>query len=137
MPPITRWFLKASFLYLVIALLLNLLIALAPITGWEMASYNPVFFHLFLVGWVTNMIIGVGTWMFPKKSREQPRGPDSLNWAVFALLNLGLLLRAISEPASGPDASALIKGLLLTSAVSQWVGAMLFVFNAWPRIKER
>jgi heme/copper-type cytochrome/quinol oxidase subunit 1 len=35
---------------------------------------TPAYFHLFLVGWVTQMIFGVIYWMFPIITRTRPRG---------------------------------------------------------------
>ena len=40
----------------------------------------PVFYHLLMVGWVTQLICGVALWMFPPLSREQPRGDERLGW---------------------------------------------------------
>lgn len=51
-----------------------------------------------MVGWVTQMIFGVIYWMFPIITRAQPRGNERLGWAVYILLNVGLLLRVIYEP---------------------------------------
>ena len=59
---------------------------------------NPAYFHLFLVGWVTQMIFGVICWMFPIITRAQPQGNERLGWFSYILLNVGLLLRVIGEP---------------------------------------
>ena len=62
MPRLTRIFIKTSLVYLVVALAVGMLLALAqarpmpPIT----AQLRPVYFHLFMVGWVTQLIFGVG-----------------------------------------------------------------------------
>jgi hypothetical protein len=37
----------------------------------------PVYLHLFMIGWVTQMIFGVAYWMFPRVSKENPRGWDT------------------------------------------------------------
>lgn len=139
MPVLTRTFVKASLLYLVLALLLGLALAargFLPLPGF-INSVGPVYFHLFLVGWVTQLIFGVVYWMFPKFTIEDPRGSERLAWSVFVLLNIGLLLRAVSEPwqairpGSGGDV------LLAVSAVLQWFAGLGFVLNTWPRVKER
>lgn len=137
MPPITRAFIKASLLYLVAAMGLAILQAAQPHLGWQIAGLSPVYFHLFLVGWVTQMIMGVGLWFFPKYSQARPRGSESAAWASFWLLNLGLLLRAVAEPAASAQAAPLWLWALAVSAVTQWLAALLFVLNVWPRIKER
>lgn len=138
MPPVTRAFIKASLLYLVAALALALLQAAQARVGLSIAGLSAVYFHLFLVGWVTQMIMGVGFWFFPKYSQAQPRRSERLAWLTFGLLNLGLLLRAVAEPALAALAQrALLSWALVASALLQWLGGLLFVFNTWARIKER
>jgi hypothetical protein len=139
MPPLTRLFVKTSFIYFVVALLAGVAFAartLIPLPGFA-AALTPIYFHLFMVGWVTEMIIGVGYWMFPKFTRQQPRGSDELTWATYLLLNCGLLLRIVAEPAQAMQPNLLWGWLLVCSALLQWLAALLFVANTWPRIKER
>ena len=139
MPTITRTFLKASLIYFLLAMLLGVLLgfrvaALAP--SW-ISSLSPVYFHLFLVGWVTQLIFGVVIWMFPKYSLAKPRGDERLAWSVFLLLNLGLILRAITEPLNAAMPGSVWGWLLALSAVLQWIAGILFVLITWPRVKER
>jgi len=137
MPTLTRWFIKTALVYLVVALLVGALyvtrnlIELPPIVD----ALRPVYFHLFMVGWVTQLIIGVAYWMFPKFSMEKPRGSEPLGWVVFALLNIGLALRAIGEPllSSVPGMGRVVAA----SAVLQWLAGMAFVANTWGRVKEK
>ncbi|HXF64826.1 MAG TPA: hypothetical protein VNK95_24580 [Caldilineaceae bacterium] len=139
MPPITRLFVKAALAYFVAALLLGLLLAAhawLPLPAW-IPALNPLYFHLFMVGWVTELIAGIAYWMFPKFSREQPRGSDSLAWATFVFLNLGLLLRVAAEPANVYSPGGVWGSLLAASALLQWLGGVSFVANTWPRVKEK
>ena len=139
MPLLTRTFVKTSLLYLILALLASLLIAGRPalpgLPGLE--ALTPVSFHLFLVGWVTQLIFGVVYWMFPKLSMERPRGSERLAWATYLLLNAGLLLRVAGEPLNAAQPGAAAGWLLALSALLQWLAGLLFVINTWPRIKER
>lgn len=139
MPVLARWYIKAGLAYFVLALIVGLLLAADPVIDLpgRMITLRPVYVHLLVVGWITQLIIGVGYWMFPKYSKERPRGSDALGWTTFVLLNVGLLLRAISEPRSGPGADPDLGWLLALSAVFQVVAGWLFVINTWPRIKER
>lgn len=140
MPPVTRAFIKASLLYLVAALALALFQAAQARIGVNIAGLSAVYFHLFLVGWVTQMIMGVGFWFFPKYSQAQPRRSERLAWLTFWLLNVGLLLRAVAEPALATAVAAegsLLNWALVASALLQWLAGLLFVFNTWARIKER
>lgn len=139
MPALTRWFLKSSLLYLLLAVLLGVALAL-PNTltrGFPIGAFSPIFFHSFMVGWVAQLIFGVVFWMFPKFSKEKPRGSEELGWATFWCLNAGLLMRLIAEPAQAMQSQALWSWMLALSAVLQWVAGMLFVLNTWRRVRER
>lgn len=125
MPPLTRWYIKLSLVYLVAALAASV---------WQAAGgplwLTPIYIHLFVVGWITGMIFGVAYWMFPKFSKAQPRGMNGIAVATFTLLHAGLLLRIVAEPLQAG-------GLLVLSAVSQWLAGVGFIANTWPRVKER
>lgn len=139
MPVLTRWFIRAALAFFVLALLAGL--ALAANTVWSLPRFigalGPAYLHLFLVGWVTQLIFGVVYWMFPKHSLERPRGSERLAWAVFWLLNGGLLLRLLAEPMHALQPAPGWGYLLAISALSQWVAGLLFVANTWGRVKER
>ena len=139
MPPLTRWFLKTAIVCLLAALLLSLLLALNPMVELPLfVSYlSPVYFHLFLVGWVTQMIFGVIYWMFPIITRAKPRGNAYLGWTTYLLLNVGLLLRVIGEPLVGIFPQSGWGRLLPLSAFMQWLAGVLFIWLAWPRVKAR
>ncbi len=135
MPKLTRWYIKLSLIYLLAAMLVGAL--LASRTLWTpprwIAALSPVYFHLFMVGWVSELIIGVVFWLFPTYSHEKKRGNEPLAWTVFWVLNAGLLLRVVSEPVLGSVPWA--GGALALSAVLQWIAGMLFVYVTWGRVR--
>lgn len=138
MPALTRWFLKMSLVYFVLAMFLGVFIAArAPLNlAISTSAFSPIFFHLFMVGWVAQLIFGVVFWMFPKYSKEKPRGSERLGWIGFWLLNIGLALRLVGEPAQAMNPGPLWGWMLAASAVLQWAGGMAFVINTWGRVKE-
>ncbi|HNS04267.1 MAG TPA: hypothetical protein PKM78_18005 [Anaerolineae bacterium] len=139
MPTLTRLYVKTSLLYLASALVLALVLALAQATTlpvW-LAAAGPTYIHLFLVGWVTQLIMGIVFWMFPKWSKERPRGNEQLAAVVYGLLNAGLLLRVVGEPARAVSPAALWGWVLALSALLQWLAGVGFVANTWGRVKER
>lgn len=73
--------------------------------------------------------------MFPRQSPEAPRGSERLGWASYWMLNGGLLLRVIGEPARALGART--DSLLLAAALQQLAAGWAFVANTWPRVKER
>ena len=139
MPAITRWYVRTSLLYLIGALALAVLLALAQVVTLPAAlrAAGPVYFHLFLVGWVTQLIMGIVFWMFPKYSKERPRGSEGLAIATYVLLNVGLLLRMLGEPGAAVSEGQLWSWALVLSACLQWLAGMFFVTNTWGRVKER
>jgi hypothetical protein len=139
MPTLTRWHTRMSLLCFMLALLLGVLVAAqAPFKiAAPLFVFTPVFFHLFMVGWVAQLIFGIVFWMFPHYSKEKPRGDERLGWLVFWLLNLGLLLRVIGEPAQAISPHPVWGWALALSAVFQWLAGLFFVINTWGRVKER
>ncbi len=138
MPPLTRWYIRASFLYLLASLLLGIFLALRfqlnlpPLFG----VLAPVYLHLFLVGWVTQLIFGVIFWLFPK-NRDPATQWDTVGWASWTLLNVGLLLRVVSEPPSTLSPGGLWGWLLVISALLQWLAGLGLIFLVWPRAYSR
>lgn len=139
MPKLTRLYVKTALVYFVAALLIALLRAADDVLDLPrlVSTLRPVFFHLLVVGWLTQLIFGVMHWMFPKASRERPRGNEQLMWAVYYALNLGLLLRAVAEPALVLSDAVVWGWVLVASAALQWGAGTAFIINTWPRVKER
>jgi heme/copper-type cytochrome/quinol oxidase subunit 1 len=139
MPTLTRYFIKIAMVYLALALVTALaLSAQSPLNlPSELAVLRPVYFHLFMLGWVTELIFGVAYWMFPKFSKDRPRRSERLGWAVFILLNVGLVLRVIGEPLTALQPQLNAGWILALSAVLQLIAGWGFIFNTWDRVKER
>lgn len=139
MPFIARLYVKSALIFLLAALSTGVLLALRPeiLSPAILAALGPVYFHLFLVGWVTQLIFGIAYWMFPRFTREQPRGYDLLAWTSFATLNVGLILRTIGEPLLAAQPEGGWGWLLMSSAGLQWLAGLAFFANTWPRVKER
>ena len=128
---VVRWYLRTALVMFVLALGAGLLQALG------VAGLTPVYFHLLMVGWVTQFIMGVAIWMLPKFTQAQPRGSDRISWVGYILLNLALLLRAAVEPVNALKPGQLWGWGLVLSALLQWLAGLLFVVNAWRRVKEK
>ncbi len=136
MPRLTRFFVKSALVFLVLALscggLLHLDFAFA-----EVAALRPVFYHLFLVGFVTQLIFGISYWMFPPLSRESARGREWIGWCSYAALNTGLALRVCGEPLSVFQPGLAARLLLVSSAVLQLAAVLLYTTLIWNRVKAK
>ena len=139
MPTLTRWFVKSALVFFVAALFTGVAQSAGGLWGASplLSALGPVYLHLFMVGWITQLIFGVVFWMFPKYSPQRPRGSEDLGWGVFFLINAGLVLRAIGEPLNSVYPDAAWGWLLGASAILQWLAGMGFVANTWARVKER
>lgn len=138
MPTLTRWFIKTSFVYLALALIAGLWLAIQAIFNLPaLDELFSIYIHLLVLGWLTQLVFGVVYWMFPKYSGERPRGSETLGWWTYALLNIGLLMRAIAEPAQSIDASPVTGWMLVVAAGLQLLSAVLFVLNSWKRVRVK
>lgn len=139
MPTLSRWFIKTGLLYFAIGLLMGALLLLQPVMGWspKLLTLRPVYLHFLFIGWVTQLIMGVGYWMFPKQSKDKPRGHEWLGWMVFISLNVGMVLRAFGEPLVmlAPDAG--MGWTLAAASTFLLLAGWGFIINTWGRIKER
>lgn len=138
MPTISRLFIRAGMIYFVVALALAVLAEVSRFAVFPLsqALVMPVFWHFLLVGWITQIIMGVSVWMFPRKQRGVRGGGEKQAWIAFVCLNIGLLLRAATEPLSAVTAAtSWIQWGMTGSAVLQVAGGAAYVAGIWPRIK--
>ncbi len=75
--------------------------------------------------------------MFPIIRKDNMRGDPRLAWAVYVLLTVGLILRAICEPWHALTPDSLSGAGLVLSAALQVIAGYLFVIVCWPRIREK
>ncbi len=140
MPPIARAYIKAAFAYFILAFLLGALMMLDRWLGfsrWLKAVYLSQL-HLLMVGWITQLAIGVAYWMFPRFKRTQdarPRGSDVLAWAVLIVLNAGLLMRFVFEPLYLMGPQPWLAALVALAGVLQALAAIGFGLLIWGRIR--
>lgn len=134
MPRIARVFIKTGLIYFLSSLLLAL--------GFEFKPLNfpgmlPLFWHLLMVGWITQIIFGVSMWIFPGRTREIGFVPQKWAWLTYILLNLGLALRVIAEPFVNYSPLYIWNVLIVVSAVSQVAAAITYTIELWPRIQSK
>lgn len=140
MPPLARALVKAAFVYFLAAFVLGALIMLdrwLTFSRWLRVAYLSQL-HLLVVGWITQLAIGVAYWMFPRFRKEQnphPRGSDALTWAVFVCLNAGLFLRFAVEPFYLMGPQPWLAALMALSGVLQAAAAVGFGLLIWARIR--
>ena len=139
MPKLTRWFIKTALLYFVSGLFIGVLMKAQPLFDLPpfLITFRPEYFHILMVGWITQMIMGVAFWFFPRHSKESPRGLETIGWFTFSFLNAGLLLRVVSESLATFYPNSIWGRILVISALMQWFAGVAFVQLIWPRVKEK
>jgi len=139
MPTLTRYYIKTALIYFIIAITLNVLLSARTILNLpsEIGAYRIIYVHLLTVGWLTQLIFGVINWMFPKYSKEHPRGNEKLGWLTYITLNIGLCLRAIGEPLLTIEPTYNTGWIVALSAILQFIAIWGFIINTWARVRER
>jgi hypothetical protein len=149
-PATSRVTIKVSILYLAVGAILG---AVLFIHRWlPLGPAVPVLkithVHFLVIGWLTQLILGVAWWLFPplkigrergtmtpRRRGQEQRGSEPLFWLTAVLLNLGTLLRGLAPALytwTRVEAFTVlggISGLLLLAA------AIAFVLNLWQRVR--
>ncbi|MEX0685524.1 MAG: hypothetical protein WD267_10980 [Balneolales bacterium] len=135
MPKIARYFLKAGLLHFLLAM--GILVWLSWPNGNAPVGLRPAFYHVLMVGWISQVIFGVSLWMFPRFTKEKPRGFDLLSWFAFWTINAGLLLRLLFEPLLYQYDGSFAGYMIVFSAVLQWAGSLSYTVNIWNRVRGK
>jgi hypothetical protein len=151
MPITSRTFVKASVLYLILGAILG---AFLFVNRWfplepRIATLRVSHIQFLIVGWLTQLILGVAWWLFPplsiglrtgepKPARrgQAQRGSEPLFWATFVFLNAGILLRALFEPLYALTQVSVYGLLTGISGLFLLAAAATFVVNMWGRVRE-
>lgn len=139
MPVLSRWFIKTAFVYFALGMIMGMALLLQPVFGLPNAiqSLRPVYLHFIFIGWVTQLIMGVGYWMFPRYTREKPRGDVWLAWFVYAMLNLGMIFRTVGEPLIMLDPLGGMGWVVAAASTFLLFAGWGYIVLVWGRIKER
>jgi hypothetical protein len=151
MPVTSRTFIRASILYLCLGAVLG---ALMLVNRWlplesKIIVLKSSHVQFLVVGWLTQLILGVAWWLFPPlaislhpgaprpaRRGQRQRGSAPLFWATFVCLNAGVLLWSIFEPLYSLTQIGTYGFLAGISGVFLAVAAIAFVLNMWGRVRE-
>lgn len=131
MPRLSRWAIRASLLYLALGFTLGALLLYnkgLPLNPW-LWSLLPAHIEFTLLGWTTQLALGVGFWILPRFARGPRRGNVRAAWAAFGLLNLGVWLVGLASPLG-------LSGVVpLLGRLAEAGAALAFGVHAWGRVK--
>ncbi len=136
MPPITRYFIKSGMIYFVLGIVLAFYAELPGIrTG---ALLLPVYWHMLVIGWLTQIIMGVSIWMFPRTKKQRQNIQSFPAVAAFWTLNTGLVLRFLAEPFIPLVQNGLLFNLvIILSSILQVASVIFYLIEIWPRVQTR
>ena len=128
MPRLSMWFVRASLLYLLFGFTVGALILAQKGISYAPSTWNlfPVHIEFLLVGWLVQLAMGVGFWIFPRFSNRPPRGNERLIWLSFLCVNAGILLTALQ---------LWLPFTLLLGRILEVGGAGIYVLGLWRRVK--
>jgi cbb3-type cytochrome oxidase subunit 1 len=136
MTPLVRLYVKTSFVFLLLGLLLGGYVAVeVNVLGrgvpWPLITAHV---HLLLVGFLLMLVFGIATWMFPRPGRDDARYRPGLAWVVYWLLTASTIVRALGEIGAAIAGS---RGSLLAAVggLGQLAAAIVFIVNMWTRIR--
>jgi cbb3-type cytochrome oxidase subunit 1 len=135
--PLVRRYIKTSFVFLALGLLLG---GWTSVSQFVLGVYPPRLYitahaHLLLVGFMLMIVMGVATWMFPRPARDDTRYRPWLAETVYWVMTLSTAVRAAAEILAPSSETPALRWLIALGGLGQLGGAALFVVNMWPRIR--
>ncbi|MBM9546339.1 hypothetical protein JWG40_04885 [Leptospira sp. 201903074] len=134
MPKISRYFIKSGMLYLLFGILVYAYSEF-PGSHWNI-HLMPVYWHMIALGWITQIIMGVSLWMYPKGKNPGAKNGSNLSWMAYVCLNSGLIFRILSEPFLYLNRDLSIIPFV-SSIFLQFAGILCFVLEIWPRLEPQ
>ncbi len=128
MPNLSRWAIRLALGYLLLGFTIGAIVLVHKGTGWWpwIWRWLPAHQEFLLLGWTTQMALGVAYWIFPRYRGNRRGNPMPAVLAVVGL-NAGVWMVALA-PWLGARWTVLGRGL-------EGVAVALFVAYAWSRVK--
>jgi hypothetical protein len=129
MPRLSRWFIRASLVYLVLGFTFGGLMLFnkgIPLSMW-LWQLLPAHVEFLLLGWTVQLAMGVAFWILPRFGSL--RGNEKAAWAAFVLLNAGVWLAGTGQLFGAPSWVPLVGRAAKVGA------AVAFAIHSWPRVK--
>src|SRR5690625_1372960 len=142
MPRITRLFIKSGMIYFLAGIILALIAELPDVSTRKLLSSvylrMLVYWHMSVLGWITQVIMGVSIWMFPRKQRGKRKEETFAANAAFWCLNIGLVLRFLAEPfLPFYFNESWIVLVIVLSSILQITAIGFYTAEIWPRVRPR
>ena len=141
MDRVSSWMVRASFGWLLAGVTTGAVMMVddrvpGAWRGWMGTTHA----HMLMVGWLLQFALGVAFWLLPRsRAPKRPLGyAERPALVAVIVLNAGMLLRALGEPAErAGHASGWTELALVLSAAAQVAAIVSFVSQLWPRAAAR
>ncbi len=130
MPRLSTYFIRAALLHLGLGFTFGALMLWnkgLPFEGRLWLLLNP-HIEMVLVGWTTQLVMGVGFWIVPRFTGENRYGRVRLAWAAFILINAGVITASVGLWGNAAWLVLVGRALELSAFIS-------FAVHIWPRVK--
>lgn len=132
---------RTALIWLAIGFLLGgLMLADATFPGDWRHWFGPTHGHILFVGWFLQFAVGVAYWLLPRqRTDDRPLGySERAALLSFVVLNIGLGLRVIAEPAMRMGyLTGTGDPILLVSAAAHIAAIGIIVTQLWGRVVPR
>lgn len=130
MPRLSVWILRVALIYLGVGFTFGAYMLANKGINFDPGAWRLLFPHmeLLLVGWTTQLILGVAFWIMPRFSGSEKYGRVRLVWVSVVLLNMGILT-VVAGGWIGCNE------LILSGRVAELLAAVLFAIYIVPRVK--
>jgi hypothetical protein len=139
--PISVNMVRAALVWLAIGFVVGaLMLADASLAGNWRAWFAPTHGHVLFVGWFLQFAVGIAFWLLPRQRTDaRPLGyNERVAFLSFVILNTGLVLRVIAEPAPRIGyMTGLVDEMLVVSALAHVVAIGIVVTQLWGRVIPR
>ena len=129
MPRLSRWFIRASLVYLSLGFTFGALMlfnkgVLLSVWLWQLL---PAHIEFLLLGWTVQLAMGAAFWILPRF--RSLRGNEKAAWVAFILLNVGVWIVGMGRLIGMPSP------LIVVGRAAEAGAAIAFAIHAWPRVK--
>ena len=141
MDPLSVKMVRAALIWLMLGFIFGALMLMdASLPGNWRAWFSPTHGHVLFVGWFLQFAVGIAFWLLPRKrTDDRPLGyNERVAFLSFVILNTGLLLRVVAEPAPRIGyMSGIANEVLIVSALAHVAAIVLIVGQLWGRVIPR
>lgn len=136
-PPLTRRYIKTSFIFLLAGLALggHILVSEFLLGAFPSRLFVTAHVHLLLVGFMLMLVMGVATWMFPRPPKDGTRYRPELAEAVYWIMAASTTLRTAAELMAASYSGPTLRIAIALGGLGQLVGSVLFIANIWSRVR--